>query len=129
MEQGSETTKKNHKQTPCIQKPRASALLVPPEFAYLLNYDLLFSGDAQVARCLHPIVPGLPWAEQSSRTWSLMDALMLLDLFGHLYGFPIANLGILACPLEAAPRTVDGGEKNDASDKGEGKLMERFKHV
>lgn len=58
-----------------------------------------------------------------------MDSLMLPDLFGHLYGFPIANLGILACPLEAAPRTVDGGEKNDASDKGEGKLMEKFKHI
>lgn len=58
-----------------------------------------------------------------------MDSLMLPDLLGHLYSFPIANLGILACPLEAAPRTVDGGEKNDTSNKREGKVMEKFKHV
>lgn len=129
MEQGSETTKKKtNKKTQHVYRSHVLQLYWFL-FAYLLSYDLLFSGDAQVARCLHPIVPGLPRAEQSSRTWSLMDSLMLPNLFGHLYGFPIANLGILACPLEAAPRTVDGGEKNDASDKGEGKLMEKFKHV
>lgn len=83
---------------------------VPQPRWYLLCFLFYPVGAAQVERCFHPghpKEPGTPvgsaeqgdpcsagWTPHCSRTEQ-----------SHLHRVPIANLGILACPLEAAPST------------------------
>lgn len=117
-------------ETPGLHQKGASALPLSPLFAYLPS-----------GRCpgREMLLPRAPHRARGSGELSRAETLSVCQEgihpcswthWSHPHRFPIANLGILACPLEAAPCILDGGNQNDTSTKKrEDELMEKCQHI